>query len=94
MSTTHNTTFKPHVDIESKVLDGEAVLLNVATGAYFNLNEVGTCIWESFRKGHAISKVIDLVCEEYDIDRRQAEADVCDLTTRLIDEHLLTPTND
>ena len=94
MWTTHDKTFKPHVDIESKIIDDEAVLLHIGTGAYFSLNEVGTYIWESFRKGHTVSEIIDFICEEYDIDRSQAKADVCDLTTALIEKHFLTPAND
>ena len=32
-------------DVAFRDLDGEAVLLNLATGTYFGLNEMGTRMW-------------------------------------------------
>ena len=33
-------------DILSRILDGEAVLLDLASGTYFGLNPVGSRVWE------------------------------------------------
>ena len=94
MSFDHDTTFQTHSDIESKVLDGEAVLLNTVTGAYFSLNEVGTRIWESYRDGRSVFEVTRELCEAYDIQQDQAQSDVYELTRDLLASHLITVIHD
>lgn len=85
----HMKPVKVRDDVVSRVLDGEAVLLDLASGSYFGLNEVGTVVWEELRTHGQIRKAIDKVLEEFDVDRETAERDVAELVQELLDKKLL-----
>jgi hypothetical protein len=69
-------------DVVFRELDGEAVILDLASGSYFGLNDVGTRVWQLIDQGSTIERVLDTVAEEYEADRETIVRDVL----RLIDE--------
>ena len=56
-------------DVLFRELSGEAVLLNVETGNYFGLDQVGARAWALIREHKALSKVVDLMEAEYEVSR-------------------------
>jgi hypothetical protein len=74
-----------------RVLEGEAVLLNIRTGAYFSLNKVGTHIWQLYSSGQSLSEVVGGVCARFAVDPQRAENDVRNLTEQLLERGLLQP---
>jgi DeoR/GlpR family transcriptional regulator of sugar metabolism len=73
-------------EVLSRIMDGEAVILDLGSGTYFGLDEVGSAIWELFAKGSTVAEIQAKVLELYDVDaataRRDLEALVADLTER------------
>jgi hypothetical protein len=65
-------------------LDGEAVLLNVETGIYFGLDEVGTRIWNLLVAGAGIPEIVDRMLEEYEVDAEQLRADLMTFGEQLV----------
>ncbi len=63
-------------------LGGEAVILNLGTGQYYGLNEVGARVWELIQQPCTFDSILHSLLEEYDV-----QPDVCkqDLTKILID---------
>jgi hypothetical protein len=57
-------------------LDDEAVLLNIETGVYFGLDEIGTEIWNLLSGGADEDAVVDKLLVEYDVDATQVRVDV------------------
>lgn len=53
-------------DLMMADLEGEAVLLNIHSGSYFGLNEVGTSIWLLIDEPCSVSRVIDGLLRHYD----------------------------
>jgi len=86
---TASTRLQSHPEVESRVLDGEVVLLNVRTGAYFGLNSVASHIWQLFSEGFTLDGVIAGVCSRFEVERERAELDVRTLTAKLIELDLL-----
>lgn len=84
-----DTTFTPSPDIQVRILDGEAVLLNIQTGAYFGANKVATLIWELYAQGLTMQEVTDRIVERFEVDQARAEADVRAFTQMLLDKGLL-----
>lgn len=70
-------------DVVFRELDGEAVLLNLATGTYFGLDSVGTRIWQLLEHLHRLDAVRDALVAEYDVEVPAAEADLINLVDRL-----------
>lgn len=68
----------------SRVLDGEAVLLDTEGGAYFGLNAVGTRAWELIgATGTTKGALVDALLAEHDVTREVLDRDVDDLLAGL-----------
>lgn len=68
----------------SRVLDGEAVLLDTDGGAYFGLNAVGTRVWELIGKaGTTDAALLDALLAEFDVARDVLAKDLADLLAGL-----------
>ena len=83
-------------DVVSRNLMGEAVLLDLATGTYFGLDEVGTRVWQLLERHGSIDAVVPALLEEYAVDEPRVRADVDRLIRELSDKGLVrideTPT--
>ena len=68
----------------SRVLDGEAVLLDTDGGAYFGLNAVGTRAWELIGpSGTTDDALVTALLAEFDVTRDVLAKDVADLLAGL-----------
>ncbi|MBI4730508.1 MAG: PqqD family protein [Acidobacteria bacterium] len=76
-------------DVVFQVLDGEAVLLHLQSGAYFALNETGTRIWGLIEKHSNLARVRAVMLAEYDVAPGALDADIAELVERLIEKELL-----
>ena len=66
-------------------VDDEIVLLDLESGQYFGLNEVGARIWSLFQEGLTVSAVLGALLKEYDVSEEQMKSDI----QKFLD-HLLT----
>lgn len=69
--------------------DADAVLLDVDTGSYFALNEVGGRVW-SLCDGRTVSQIVEVISAEFDAPVEMIRADVLELLGALADEKLVT----
>lgn len=72
----------PAPDQIASELAGEAVILNLASGTYYGLNEVGARIWDMIQQPCPCNKILHVLLAEYDV-----QPDVCaqDLTKILME---------
>jgi hypothetical protein len=75
-------------------LDGEAVLLNLDTGIYFGLDEVGTRMWQLIERHSRLDAVRDAIVGEFDVDAPTAERDLLALAESLRAKGLVTVAKD
>jgi hypothetical protein len=68
--------FAPRADVHAQSLFGEAVLLDVASGVYFGLNEVGTRIWTLLGEGLTVDAAIAALGEEFEAEPEAIAVDV------------------
>jgi len=68
---------------------GEAVLLNLNTGTYYGLNEVGTFVWQQMDGEHTIDDLVGAICATYAVEQGQAITDVRRLVGELLDAELV-----
>jgi hypothetical protein len=74
----------------SRVLDGEAVLLDTDGGAYFGLNPVATRAWELIgAAGTTKAALVDALLAEHDVARDVLDRDVEDLLAGLAQRKLV-----
>jgi len=70
-------------------LDHEAVVLNLTTGAYYTLNEVGCAAWQLIDATRNIRAIADELTQTYDADAAQIESDLLALMAELHAEQLI-----
>ncbi|MBI9098773.1 MAG: PqqD family protein [Spirochaetaceae bacterium] len=81
-----NEKFKIREDVISTELDGEIVLMDVAKGEYYSLNEVGTLIWKTIGESVvSFNDICQAILDAFDIDRFTCEADVTKLLKQMKD---------
>jgi hypothetical protein len=69
--------------------DHELLLLDVESGCYYTLNEIGNRVWELCDGALTISEIVAVLCNEYDAPPKAIEADVSELLEDLRRERLL-----
>jgi hypothetical protein len=65
MARREDQRFIRSADVVSRVLDGEAVLLDLASGKYLGLNEVATRVWELLDGGTAFGAIRAALLDEF-----------------------------
>jgi len=81
-------------DQVSSDLGGEVAILELTSGVYYGLNEVGARVWELVQEPVAVSEVRAAIVEEYEVEPARAERDVLALLHRLAHEGLIEVRNE
>jgi hypothetical protein len=79
-------------EVAAKVIDGEAILINLGNGIYYSMDKVGALIWELVEKRHTLAEIAEAIVGRYQVAREQAEADVLRLGEELLQENIVTVT--
>jgi hypothetical protein len=80
---------RPAADVLFRDLGGEAVLLDVASGSYFGLNEVGARVWQLVAAGGTLAGIVAALAAEYDVPGERLQADVLALVEDLAANRLV-----
>src|SRR5436190_21489676 len=75
--------------VTHETIDGEAVIINLDSGNYYSLVEVGSFIWNLVERGASATKVQNLVLETYQGDATDIGRGVQDLLAQLQQENLI-----
>ena len=83
------TVFSVSKDVLFQEVSGETVLLDLASEQYFGLDEVGTRVWQLLNEGKSLGGMIEVLLEEYEVEREQLEGDVRALLESLLEAGLV-----
>jgi hypothetical protein len=86
-------TPKSH-QVAAKVIDGEAVIINLANGVYYSMDKVGGLIWSMIERAQSIDAIADAVAAAYDVAPLGARADIEQLAAQLLAEDLVMAAGD
>jgi hypothetical protein len=75
----------------ARQVGSETVILDLASGLYFGLDEVGTRVWELLGTGRSVAAVCDELHAEYDAPIERLRHDVDALVADLQGRGLLVP---
>jgi hypothetical protein len=64
-------------------VEGDSVLLDIDSGEYFSLNEVGGRVWELCDGSRSVADIAGVICGEYDVPPQTAVGDACELLESL-----------
>jgi hypothetical protein len=80
----------------ARKVDDELVVLDIPSGQYFGLNDVGALLWDLLDGTNDRDALIDAVTAEFDVDRTAAGEDIDALLDHLTTAGLVveTPSTD
>lgn len=88
-----NPSLSDEVAISPEVLfqevGGEAVLLDLAGGSYFGLDEVGTRIWQLLQEHSRLRTLYEAMLSEFEVEPARLEEDLLRLVGELADAGLV-----
>jgi hypothetical protein len=83
---------RPHAEVvDTKLDDGEVVLLQLENKMYYSLNQAGERVWQGLKDGLSLTEISRKLQEEFDVDSERADSSVLDLVEELCDEKLAAP---
>jgi hypothetical protein len=62
-------------EVAFRELSGESVLLDLASGTYFGLNEVGTRLWSLLSQDSSLENAIEALQREFEVSPEQLRSD-------------------
>lgn len=84
-----NTTVVATPEQVSSDLAGESVILNLKTGMYFGLNEVGASVWNLLQQPRSVKDICDQILDQYEVESDQCEQDVLRLLNEMVESDLI-----
>ncbi len=80
-------------EIAAKVLDGEAVLINLSTCSYYCSNELGGMLWPLIEGRQDRQNMLELMTRHWDVSAAEAATDLDAFLRFLLDEKIIRPTD-
>ena len=82
-----HSRFRPNnEEVAAKVMDGEAIIINLSNGIYYSTDGIGGIVWEMIEGGHNLEEIGSTVLTRYEVSSKQAHADVEQLILEFIQE--------
>lgn len=82
--------FDVPADVVAREVGGETMLLDLASGTYFGLDEVGAKVWQTLEDGRSPAQACDAIFAAYEVERDILECDVLALLEQLLESGLIT----
>ena len=83
---------QPHSEVvDTKLDEGEVVLLHLESKTYYSLNQTGERVWQGLKDGLCLSEISCKLQEEFDVNSDQAAKSVLDLVNELCEQNLAVP---
>jgi hypothetical protein len=76
-------------DVLARRGESEMILLDVQSGCYYTLDDVGARIWDLCDGSASVSDIVAAVCGEYEAAPETVETDVLELLGELSRERLV-----
>ena len=70
-------------------MNGSAVMMDIMTGKYYNLGQVGGRIWEILEEPMTVAALVEKLTDEYDVSAAQCRTDILPFLDTLLERGLL-----
>jgi hypothetical protein len=72
-----------------EVVADEAILIDISTGTYFSLNEVGTEFWQMLDGEQTIEQHAAIIAAKYEVETSMVIEDLLELANEMAKDNLL-----
>ena len=86
---TDRTVLSRRAGLMTADMNGSAVMMDIMTGKYYNLGEIGGRIWEILEEPMTVTALVGKLTDEYDVSAKQCRADIEPFLTKLLAQGLL-----
>ena len=86
---TDSTILRRREGLMTADMNGSAVMMDIMTGKYYNLGEVGGRIWELLEEPMTVAALVQKLTAEYDVSAKQCRADMLPFLEKLLERGLL-----
>jgi coenzyme PQQ synthesis protein D (PqqD) len=80
-------------EVAAKVMDGEAIIINLSNGMYYSMDRVGGLVWELVERGQSLAEMVTVVTGAYQVEADLAGPDLERLLDELLEEKLIVDAN-
>ena len=84
-----STRVRPSEEILFREIDGEAVVLHLADGHYFGLDETGTRMWSALVAEGSLAAARGRLLGEYEVGEEELTRDLIEFTGQLVESRVL-----
>ena len=89
MQKNENLLIKQNEDTAYRVLDGEAVIVDLDSSELYSLNPTATVIWEACEEETTLGEVVDRIVEEFEVEREVAKEDCLEFLEKFSNEGIV-----
>jgi hypothetical protein len=75
--------------VAARIIDGELIIIRLADGTYYSMDNAGARVWALMEAGHPIADVVRTISSWYGAAPDRVEGDVASLVRELLDEGLI-----
>ena len=86
---TDTTLLSRRMGLMTADMNGSAVMMDIMTGKYYNLGEVGGRIWELLEEPMTLDTLVQKLTAEYDVSAERCRSDMLPFLNTLIERGLL-----
>ena len=86
---TDTTLLSRRMGLMTADMNGSAVMMDIMTGKYYNLGEVGGRIWELLEEPMTVAALVQKLTAEYDVSAEQCRTDILPFLGKLLERGLL-----
>lgn len=79
--------------VAHETIDGETIIINFDSGAYYSTDQLGMEIWELMKPGASLAGLTGAVLGRYTGNHAQIEADLQNFITEMVTEGLVVVTD-
>ncbi len=84
-----NSILQRAENVTFEVVADEAILIDINTGTYFSLNEVGTEFWEMLDGIQTIEQHATVIANKYEVETSMVVADLLELAEEMAKDSLI-----
>ena len=84
-----NNVLQQADSVTFEIVANEAILIDINTGTYFSLNEIGTEFWEMLDGSQTIEQQAAIIAAKYEVDTEMVVSDLLELATEMASEKLI-----
>ena len=73
----------------NETIEGESVIINLNSGMYYSLDNIGAIIWDAIENHHSAADIAASLASHYQVNAKEVETTVNDLFSQLLNEDLI-----